>query len=131
MVKKKSKNPSWLDVKSAVDSLDHKQLVKLVADLYRFSKENQAFLNARFGIGSNSLAPYKKIIDDCMYPEIYSKKPGQISKAKKAISNYSKAVEDPIGETELMIFFVEIGNSFTINFGEMVELGRTMPTMVN
>lgn len=105
----------WSDVKSTVDILDHKQLITLVADLYRFSKENQAFLNARFGIGSDPLAPYKKIIDDCMYPDMYSDKPVQIAKAKKAISNYSKAVGDPIGETELMIFFVEVGNSFTIN----------------
>ncbi|RJQ54007.1 MAG: hypothetical protein C4530_17315 [Desulfobacteraceae bacterium] len=72
-------------------------------------------------MGSDPLAPYKNIIDDCMYPDIYSKKPIQISKAKKAISNYSKAVGDPVGEVELMVFFVERGNSFTLNFGDMDE----------
>ena len=50
-----------------------------------------------------------------------SNKPIEVSKAKKAISSYSKAVGDPIGETELMTFFVECGNKFTLDFGDMDE----------
>lgn len=56
-----------------------------------------------------------------MHPDIYSNKPIQIAKAKKAISSYSKAVGDPLGVTELMVFFVECGNSFTVNFGDIDE----------
>ena len=65
--------------------------------------------------------PYKKTIDECMHPDIYSDKPIQIAKAKKAISSYSKAVGDPLGVTELMVFFVECGNKFTVNFGDINE----------
>lgn len=101
--------------------IDQKQLLKLVADLYRFSKENQAFFHARFGVGDDPIGPYKKTIDECMHPDIYSNKPIQIAKAKKAISSYSKAVGDPLGVTELMVFFVERGNSFTVNFGDIDE----------
>ena len=119
MAKNKSNNPIWSDVKPAVVDLDQKQLLTLVADLYRFSKENQAFFHARFGIGDDPLAPYKKTIDECMYPDVYTNKPIQISKAKKAISSYSKAVGDPLGEIELMVFFVECGNNFTVNFGDI------------
>ena len=54
-----------------------------------------------------------------MYPDVYTNKPIQISKAKKAISNYSKAIGDPVGEAELITFFVECGNSFTVNFGDI------------
>jgi hypothetical protein len=121
VAKRTSSRPTWLEVKAAVVKLDQKQLVKLVADLYRFSKENQAFLHARFAVGDDPLGPYKKTINDCMYPDIYSKKPIQISKAKRAISSYSKAVGDPLGEAELMIFFVECGNNFTVNFGDIDE----------
>lgn len=121
MAKRKSSNPTWSDVKSAVVDIDQKQLLKLVADLYRFSKENQAFFHARFGVGDDPIGPYKKTIDECMHPDIYSNKPIQIAKAKKAISSYSKAVGDPLGVTELMVFFVERGNSFTVNFGDIDE----------
>lgn len=121
MAKRTSSRPTWLEVKAVVVKLDQKQLVKLVADLYRFSKENQAFLHARFAVGDDPLGPYKKTINECMYPDIYSKKPIQISKAKRAISSYSKAVGDPLGEAELMTFFVECGNNFTVNFGDIDE----------
>jgi len=116
---KKPRKPTWSDVKSLVVDLDRKQLLTLVADLYRFSKENQAFFHARFGVGDGPLTPYKKTIDQCMYPDICNNKPIQISKAKKAISHYSKAAGDPLGETELMVFFVECGNSFTVAFGDI------------
>ena len=43
----------------------------------------------------------------------------QVSKAKKAISNYVKAVGDPAVEAELMIYFVECGNRFTVNYGDI------------
>lgn len=108
-------------MKSALVDIDHKQLLKLVADLYRFSKENQAFLHARFGVADDPIEPYKKTIDECMHPDIYSNKPIQIAKAKKAISSYSKAVGDPLGVIELMVFFVECGNNFTVSFGDIDE----------
>ena len=121
MAKNKPNNLTWSDVKPTVVDLNQKQLLKLVADLYRFSKENQAFFHALFGIGDDPLAPYKKTIDECMYPDVYRNKPIQISKAKKAISSYSKAISDPLGEIELMVFFVECGNNFTVNFGDIDE----------
>ena len=119
MAKGKKKGPTWSDVKASLVNLDKKQLIRLVSDLYRLSNENKTFLNSRFEVNDNPLGPYKKIIEECMYPDIYSNKPVQISKAKKAISSYSKAVRDPIGEAELMTYFVECGNKFTVNFGDI------------
>lgn len=120
MVKKKRKKAStWSDVKKVLVNLNQHQLLKVIADLYRLSGENSAFLNTRYAAGDSPIIPYKKIIEECMYPDIYSNKSIQISKAKKAISNYSKAVNDPEGEAELMTYFVECGNSFTVNFGDI------------
>ncbi len=102
-------------------NLHQKQLLKLVADLYRISNENKTFLHTRFEIDDDPLSPYKKTIEECMFPDIYSNKPIQVSKAKKAISSYSKAVEDSVGEAELMTFFVECGNTFTVNYGDIDE----------
>lgn len=119
--RKSSSSPSWTDVKPTVANLDANQLVKLVADLYRFSKENQTFLHARFGIGEDPLAAYKKTIAECMYPDLFGDDLVQIAKAKKAISNYSKATGDPLGEVELMVTFVEYGNKFTVECGDIDE----------
>lgn len=121
MAKNGSGNPTWSDVKSVVIGLDQKQLLKLITDLYRFSKENQAFFHARFRVVDEPLTPYKNIIEDCMYPDLYSNKPIQIAKAKKAISSYSKAADDPVGLTELMVFFVECGNNCTLSYGDIDE----------
>ena len=121
MAKGKSVGATWSDVKAEVAKLNTQQLVSLLADLYRFSKENQAFLHARFAVVGDPLDPYKRTIAECMYPDIYKNKPVQISKAKKAISDYSKAVGDSLGEAELMTFFVERGNAFTVNFGDIDE----------
>jgi len=121
MAKMKTKDPSWSEVKEVLVDLDQKQLLSLVGDLYRLSNDNRTFLHTRFKIGGDPLSPYRKTIEECMYPDMYSNKPVQISKAKKAISAYSKAVGDPVGEAELMTFFVECGNSLTVNYGDMDE----------
>ena len=119
--KRNTSGPTWSDVNAAVVNLGQTQLVKLVADLYRLSKENQAFLHARFSVGDDPLGPYKKTIHECMYPDVFSNQPVQVSKAKRTISSYSKAVGDPLGEAELMTFPVECGNNFTADFGDIDE----------
>jgi hypothetical protein len=119
--KREFNSQTWSDVKAALASLEEKQLIKLVSDLYYLSKENQAFLHARLAVGGDTIAPYKKTISTCMYPDVYTNKSIEVSKAKKAISSYSKAVGDPLAEAELMIFFVECGNQFTLDFGDIDE----------
>lgn len=119
--KQKQRGPTWSDVKSKVVNLDHKQLIQIVGDLYRLSKENEEFLNARFGVLDDPLAPFKKSIEESMYPDIYSDKPIQISRAQGAIRRYCKAVGDISGEAELKIFFVECGTRFTVEYGDMDE----------
>lgn len=121
MDKLKSVDTTWSDVEAEITKLDKGQLVSLVGDLYRFSKENRAFLDARFAVVAATLDPYKRVIAECMYPDVYKSKPVRISKAKKAISDYSKAAGDSLGEAELMTFFVEQGNAFTIEFGDIDE----------
>jgi hypothetical protein len=45
----------------------------------------------------------------------------EIEKANDAINRYSKAVDNPIGEAELRIFYVECGNNFTLSYGDIDE----------
>ena len=121
MAKKKIGKPKWSDVKPGVAGLDHKGVVALVSDLYALSKDNRDFLHTRFDPAADPLAPYKEIIHDCMYPDVMRNRPIQIAKAKRAISAYSKAAGTPLGEAELMTFFVECGNQFTVDYGDIDE----------
>jgi len=120
MNSKKKQTPSWSDVKTALARLDQQGLLELISDMYHLSKDNKDFLHTRFSISDDVLAPYKKIIEECMYPDI-QKDPVRIIRAKRAISDYSKAVRDAKGEAELLTYFVECGNKFTLDYGDINE----------
>ncbi len=51
MPSSKQSTPSWSVVKTQLTDFDHAGLVSLVRDLYAASKDNQAFLHARFDLG--------------------------------------------------------------------------------
>src|ERR1041384_8386099 len=104
------KKSSWSSVKAALSKRNQDELLGLLRDLYELTPSNKQFVDARLQIGENQVAPYKKIVADCMYPNVFRNHPVQISKAKKAISDYRKAAGDIYGEIDLMIHFVECGN---------------------
>lgn len=106
MATKKS-TPSWSDVKTRLAGFDHAGLTRLVHDLYAASKDNQAFLHARFNLGVDVLKPYKATIERWLYPDVLKDHRTSVVNAKKAISDYRKAVGQPEGLAELMVFFCE------------------------
>jgi hypothetical protein len=108
----KSASPTWIDVKAALRNFDRAGLLGLVQDLYAGSKDNQAFLHARLSLGRDQLKPYKTAISKWICPDLMRNKPVSISKAKKAIANYKKAIGQPEGLVELSIFYCEEAFSF-------------------
>ena len=92
----------------------------MLSNMYHLSKDNKDFLNTRFSIGDDILAPYKKIIKECLYPDIPNEHV-RILRATRAISDYSKAIRDEKGEAELLTCFVECGNKFTLDYGDIDE----------
>jgi hypothetical protein len=115
------KKTTWNSVKTALAGHDKAALVGLIADLYDYSEQNRSFLHARFSLGADPLKPYKKIIDDALCPDVMKNKPIRIAKGKQAIADYSKAIGDPKEKLELMLFFVESGTQFTLEFGDIDE----------
>ena len=112
VAEKKSTLPSWKTVKAALQSFDRAGLLGLVQDLYAMDKDNEAFLHTRLGLGSDQLAPYKAIISRWICPDLMRSQSVSISKAKKAIANYKKAIGEPTGLTELSIHYCEESFSF-------------------
>jgi hypothetical protein len=110
-ISKKSR-PTWTAVKAELEDFDRAGLMELVQALYTASKDNQAFMHARFTLGEEPLEPYKATISRHLYPDVFKNQPVSVSKAKKAISDYKKAVGRPEGLAELAIHFCEQGCYF-------------------
>jgi hypothetical protein len=88
VAKGKSASPTWADVKAFLLTLDRAGLEGLVQDLYAVSKDNQAFLHARFALGPDQLGPYKATILRWINPDLMKGERVSISKAKRAIADY-------------------------------------------
>ena len=136
MAKDKSASPTWADVKAFLLTFDRAGLQGLVQDLYAASKDNQAFLHARFGLGPDQLGPYKATISRWINPDLMKNQTVSVSKAKKAIADYDKAIGRSEGLAELSIFFCEEAFSFAegCGFGDeryLVALIRMYDRSVN
>lgn len=96
----------WSELKAHLIGLEKAELLSLVKDLYAASKDTQRFLHARYGLGGDVLTPYKETISQWINPRDVTK-PLSVSKAKKAITDYKKAVGQPQGLAELHVFYCE------------------------
>ena len=99
--------PTWTDGKAKLASFDRLGFVGLMQDLYAAHKDNQTFLHARFGLGEDILKPYKETLDRWLWPDVLRNQDTSAVKAKQAISSYKKAVGEPAGLAELMVFYCE------------------------
>jgi hypothetical protein len=120
-MKSSGSKPSWTDVKSKLAAFDRAGLIGLVHDLYATSKDNQAFLHARFALGGDVLKPYKATIDRWLWPDVFKNQDTSVAKAKKAISDYTKAVGQTEGLAELMVFYCERAAGFSNDVGMQDE----------
>ena len=113
--------PTWTDVKAKLVSFDRLGLLGLIQDLYLAHKDNQTFLHARFGLGEDVLTPYKETLDRWLWPDVLRNQDTSVVKAKQAISSYRKAVGDPAGLAELMVFYCERAAGFCSDIGYQDE----------
>jgi hypothetical protein len=94
------------------------QLVRLIGELYRLSRENQRFLEARLGAAPKQLPVYRRFVAACLWPDPLRKGAKvRIAEAKRAISQYQRATGDAAGTAELMLTFVEQGTGFAADLG--------------
>jgi hypothetical protein len=109
--------PTWTDVKAKLAGFDRLGLLGLIQDLYAIHKDNRTFLHARFGLGQDVLALYKEALDRWLWPDVLRDQDTSVVRAKQAISSYRKAVGDPAGLAELMVFYCERAAGFCSDIG--------------
>jgi len=120
-MKKKTKGGSWRTAKTVLADKSKAELLKLISDLYASSSDNKNFIHAKCGVGSSGIEEYKKIISDSVCPDVYNNKTIKLSVGKKAITDYFKATKNENGKLELMVHYLESGNQFTLDFGDIDE----------
>lgn len=98
---------TWSGIKTTLKDLSCEALIGLLHDLYKANEDNRAFLHARFGPADDSLDPYLSIISRWINPDHSRNQAVSVSKAKKAISDYKKAIGRPEGIAELTIHYCE------------------------
>ena len=103
--------------KAELTSFDRLGLLGLIQDLYAAHKDNQTFLHARFGLGADVLKPYKETLDRWLWPDVLRNQDTSVVKARQAISSYRKAVGEPAGLAELMVFYCERAAGFCSDLG--------------
>jgi hypothetical protein len=113
--------PAWTDVKAKLASFDRNGLLDLIHDLYAAHKDNRAFLHARFGLGGDTLRPYKEMLHRWLWPDVLRNQDTSVAKAKQTISSYRKAVGEPAGLAELMVFYCERAAGFCNDVGNQDE----------
>jgi hypothetical protein len=122
MIRRQSKSqPTWIDVKAKLAGFDRTGLLDLVRDLYAAHKDNQTFLHTRLGLSEDVLKSYKQTIDRWLWPDVFRNQDTSVAKAKQAISNYKKAIGEPAGLAELMVFFCEQAAGFCNDVGYQEE----------
>jgi len=104
--------PTWADVKTNLASFDRAALLGVLQDLYAADEGNRAFLHARFGLGEDPLQAYKKTVDRCLWPNVFRGQQTSVSRATGAITKYKKALGDPVGLAELLVFYCERAAGF-------------------
>jgi len=72
-------------------------------------------------LGEDVLRPYKETLDRWLWPDVLRNQDASVAKAKQAVSSYRKAVGEPAGLAELMVFYCESAAGFSNDVGNQDE----------
>ncbi len=114
---KRPEKPSWASVKARLDRRSPDSLVSLIADLYRASADNRRFLHARFLGTEVEIATYRKLVEEAIYPDPFSRRPVRIGEAQRLVRQYRQATDDIAGTIELTLTLVEAGTEQAADLG--------------
>jgi hypothetical protein len=115
--------PKWSDVKPLLREKPPEEVFRLLQDLFNLSTENKALIAARLWVAQGRegiLDEYRERITRQFEP-----KRGlpnlDLRAARKAISDYKKTTNDPLGVIELMLTYLESGLTVTEQYGDIDE----------
>jgi len=122
-MKQTMKNMSASELKKKLKSKTQKELIDDIAKLFKsFDVVKEYYQVQLFGNDEKVLQKYKAIIEHEFFPISERKDPpARLSVAKKAITEYKKLANSGINIADIMVFYVETGVRFTIEYGDIDE----------
>ena len=110
-------------LKEAMQNYSQDELVELLIEIAKKCPQAREFLTLKYisyGNIDEILEKYKQKIRHEFFPK---RGFGRLNlrEAKKAISDFKKISQDKIMVIDLMLFYVENGNEFTAQFGDITE----------
>ncbi len=113
----------WSEIRDYLSVLKQSDLIALIGDLCKLNDENKYFIGARCSeTCAEAIKPYKSLVKQFISPDIpFSDERIQKAKAKKTINDYWRASGDPYGKIDLMLYYVECGTQFTLEYGDINE----------
>ena len=116
------RSPTWSQVKKQLSSLEARELLEIIGELYKLNQDNKVFLTSQLGQGTNTelVEPYRRAIKREFNPERGFPRIN-LQAARKALNNFKKSSADPVAVADLMIFYVEQGVICTNNYGDIHE----------
>ena len=109
-----------LEIKRELRKLDKEKLIEIVADLYKKNKSAKEFFD--FYVNPNERDLFEKY-QDKIFESFYPKRGFgyKLKEGKKAITDFRKLTTSSDSVADLMLFYVETGVNFTIDFGDIDE----------
>lgn len=110
-------------LKKELKALDQKELIQLIAELYKVSDDVKLYVSNRFMGEEAILALYettKKKIRHEFFPERGMGKL-RLKEVKNAIADFKKLAGDKVKTLDLMLYSVEMGTEYTLTFGDISE----------
>ena len=117
------KQMTLTEVKKKLSHLSQKELIALIAKLYKTNSDAVNILNVELGDASYTdelLEESKQKIQNIFFPERSMAFPS-LSKAKKIISDFKKASNSFGGLIELKVYYAECVAEFGNAYGDMPE----------
>lgn len=110
-------------LKKELKEFDQKELIQLIAELYKVSDDVKLYVSNRF-MGEEAILALcektKKKIHNEFFPERGLGKI-RLKEAKNAILSFKKLAEDHEKTVDLMLYYVEMGTQYTLMYGDIYD----------
>ena len=108
------------DLKKELADFDKKKLIGLISELYDKNKSVKEYLDYYLKPDdSEILKVYKVKVREALFPKRGIRY--NLGSGKKTISDFRKLSPSPESLIDLMLYYVECGAEFTVNFGDINE----------
>ncbi|PZV13384.1 MAG: hypothetical protein DCF20_15225 [Pseudanabaena sp.] len=115
-------SPSLTVLKQYLKNCSKEELISNISELFKRFNSVKDYYQVKLSPQEETqiAAKYKKIIEDEFFPTRGLGK-AKLSVAKKAITEYRKISETPVGTADIMLFYVEQGVKFINAYGDIHE----------